>query len=123
MFVPPGLGLLDLYESEMGIKIENIDVDELEQNLQMLIYGLGLIKDLSVKREDNRFIRLKITHSAYRDICAEIERNIGKICKQTGCPICSSILCALTRSLGEKVRIQQVDIKDKRINFQLRIGG
>ncbi|MFX0137688.1 MAG: hypothetical protein ACFFDN_28875 [Candidatus Hodarchaeota archaeon] len=123
VFVPPGLGLLDLYEKEMGVKIENIDIDELEQNLQIMIYGLGLIKDLFIKREENEFIRLKITHSAYKDICEEIARNKGIICKQTGCPICSSILCALTRSLDKKVRIRQVDIKDNIISFKLRIGG
>ena len=122
VFVPPGLGLLELYEKEMGIKIENIDIDELEQNLQIMIYGLGLIKDLSIKREDNKFIRVKIKHSAYQDICEKI-KNRGKICRQTCCPICSSILCAITRSLGKKVRIQKVDIKDNGITFRLRIGG
>ncbi len=122
VFVPPGLGLLELYEREMGIRIENITIDELEQNLQILIYGLALIKDLSIKREDNTFISVKITHSAYRDICEKI-MNKGNICRQTGCPICSSILCAITRTLGKKVRIQGVEIKDNRISFRLRIGG
>ncbi len=122
VFVPPGLGLLETYEREMGIEIEDIDIDELEQNLQIMIYGLGLIKDLSIKKDGNKFIRVKITHSAYQGICEEI-KNKGKICRQTCCPICSSILCAITRSLGKKVRIQQVDIKDNEISFRLRIGG
>jgi len=123
ILVPPGLGLLDLYENEMGIKIENIDVDELEQNLQIMIYGFGLVKDLSIKREDNELIRLKITHLAYKDICDEIAKNSNKICSQAGCPICSSVLCAITRSLGKKVRIQEVNKKDNEISFKLKIGG
>ena len=88
VFIPPGLGLLDLYEREMDLKIENIEIDELEQNLQIMIYGLGLIKDLFIKREGDTAIKLIITRSAYNNICEEIERNKGKICKQTGCPIC-----------------------------------
>ncbi len=122
ILVPPGLGLLETYEKEMGMEIGNIDIDELEQNLQIMIYGLNLIKDLSIKMEDNKFIKVKIKHSAYQDICQKI-KDTGKICRQTCCPICSSVLCAITRSIGKKVRIQKVDVKDNEITFRLRIGG
>jgi hypothetical protein len=123
VFIPPGLGLLDLYEREIDIKIENTDIDELEKDLQIMINGLGLIKDLSIKRESDIFIKLIIMQSAYNNICKGIKKDKDTLCRQTGCPICSSILCAITRSIGKKIRIEQVDINDKRISFRLRIGG
>lgn len=123
VLVPPGLGLLDLYEREFGINIEDIEIDELGQNLQMITHGLDLVKDLSIKSEDKAHIRLKITPSKNNDICEGIVKNREKMCKQAGCPICSSILCAITRSLGKKIRIQELDRKDKEVIFKLKIGG
>ena len=114
---------MDFYESEFGIKIEDIEIDELGQNLQLISNGLDLVKDMSIKRENDTSIQLKITHSSYNGICKEIEKNMDKLIKQTGCPICSSVLCAITRSLGTQVRIQKVDRKDNEISFRLGIGG
>lgn len=123
VLIPPGLELLEAYEKEMGIKIEDIDIDELKRYLQVMIYGLDLINDLSIEREGEKFIKVKIKHSAYKDICDKVTKDMGNVYKQTGCPICSSILCAVTRALGKKVRIHRVDIEDREINYLLRIGG
>jgi hypothetical protein len=123
VFVPPGLELLDTIEKEMGIKFENIDIDKLGQYLQIMIYGLGLLKSLSIELEDEKFIRVKIKHVAYDDIYTDIVKKMGNLYRQTGCPICSSILCAITRSSGKEVRIQNADIEDNEIIYLLRIGG
>ena len=123
VIIPPGLELLETYEKELGIQVKNIDINELKQYLQIMIFGLDLIKDLSIEVEGENFIRVKIKHSTYKDICNKVTENMGKLYKQTGCPICSSILCAATRALGKKVRIHQVDIEDSEITYLLRIGG
>jgi hypothetical protein len=123
VLVPPGLELLETYEKELGIKTESIQIDELMQYLQIMIYGLDLIRDLSLEREGKEFIRVTITHSQYGDICKKIVNEMRNICRQTGCPICSSILCAVTRALSKKIRIQHVDIKENEISYLLKVEG
>jgi hypothetical protein len=120
MFTPPGLGLLELYENDMEIDIKNIEVDELEQNLQIMIYNFGLIKDLSIKKEDN-LIKVKITKPIYYELVKE--KKMEKIYKQTGDPAVSSILCAITRSSGKKIRIQSLEIKDNVFKYTLKVEG
>jgi len=120
--VPPGFELLETFESELDCEIENMDLDELEKRLRIMSYGLDLIKDLSIKKMSDKFIRMNIIHSTHAEVCKRIVSNMENICKQTGCPICSSVLCALTRALGKKLRIQKVEINEYEVRYLLGIG-
>jgi hypothetical protein len=123
LFIPPGLELLDTYEKEIGIKVKNIDINELDQYLKVMIHGLDLVNDLSIKKDNGKNVRVKIKHSGYKEICTQVTKDMGKLSEQTGCPICSSVLCAVTRSLGKEVRILQAESKENEISYLLGIGG
>jgi hypothetical protein len=119
IFPPPGLALLDIYEKEMNIKIKSITFEELEQRFQMFCRSMGLLKNLSLKKDDEVII-VKITHSRYKDLCQRIRMDMSDICRQVCCPLCSLILCALTRALGTKVRIQHVESKNNTVELTLK---
>jgi hypothetical protein len=122
VFIPPGLGLMELYEREMNIKFNDVNVEELAQHLQIMNHGLNLVKDLSIKKINDSRINLIITKAIDYYVCENNVNDMDNLCIKTGCPICSSILCAITRSIDSKVKIEQVDIKDGRIYFTLKIG-
>lgn len=122
VFFPPGLELLESVEREKEKTFKNMNIEELEKNLQIMIHGLDLFRSLTIKIDNEKEIRFIIIHSIYKDVCSKIFQDMGKICRQTGCPICSSILCALTRALDKKVRIEDVRVKNDLIEYKLRIG-
>ena len=103
---PPGLGLANLYEEELGTDFTKVDLNYLQNNLpKLFIEGLEIAEDLEMSMEDD-IIHTKITGSIYKDSCNEA-RKLPNICNSLGCPLCSSIACALTRSTGKPVIIEK----------------
>jgi len=50
-----------------------------------------------------------MTETIYRDICNEI-RKLPNICSSFGCPLCSSVACALARASGKPVVIEKIEL-------------
>lgn len=106
---PPGLGLTNLYEEELGRDFVGADMAYLQNNLPALfIEGLELAEDLEINVE-GEIIHVKIAGSAYADICREIRNTAPKICTFIGCPLCSSIALTLTRTMGKPILIEKVE--------------
>jgi hypothetical protein len=122
VFAPPGLEILESIEGEKGKTTKDLNIGELEKYLQIMIGGFEIIRDLSIKMDGEKNISVVITHLNYKDVCSKIYKDMGIICRQTGCPICSSILCALTRSLNKKIRIEDVKVKNELVEYKLKIG-
>jgi hypothetical protein len=121
-FTPPGLGLVNLFENELGTDFTRADLNYLQNNLpKLLIEDLEIAEDFELKIENN-MIQVKITSSIYKDFWKEA-RKLSNICSSIGCPLCSSIAIALTRATGKPVIIENTEATEDgetiRANFRL----
>jgi len=106
---PPGLGLVNLYEKELGKVFSKVDLNYLQNNLPKLFTeDLEIAEDLEINIKDD-MIRAKITGSVNKDLCNEA-RKLPNICGSVGCPLCSSIAIALTRATGKSVIIEKTEV-------------
>lgn len=106
---PPGLDLANLYENELKKDFAEVDLNYLQNNLPKLFTeDLEIAEDLEINIENN-MIRAKITGSINKDLCNET-RELPNICGSLGCPICSSIAIALTRTTGKSVIIEKTEV-------------
>lgn len=104
---PPGLSLVNLYEDELGTDFAKVDLNYLRMNLpKLFIEGLEIAEDLEISVEGVR-IHVRITGSIYTESCREIRNTSPNICTSLGCPLCSSITCALARTTGKPVMIEE----------------
>lgn len=119
---PPGLDLANLYENELGKPFTKINLNYLQNNLpRVFVENLEIAEDLEINPENN-FIRVKIKGSINKNLCNET-RELKNIHDSIGCPICSSIAIALTRTTGKPITIDKTTkLKDGEtieINFRL----
>lgn len=112
---PPGVGLVNLYEKELGKDFTKVNLNYLQNNLpKLFIEGLEITEGLEINVEANR-IQVKIIGSIYKNFCNEV-RKLSNVCNSIGCPLCSSIACALTRAIGKPIIIKKTDLsKDNKI--------
>jgi len=104
---PPGLGLANLFERELGTSFAKVDLDHLQNNLpKLFVEGLEMSEDFEMDVHDN-VINVKITESIYKGLCSEVRKLSSNICGSLGCPLCSSIACALTRATGKPIIIEK----------------
>jgi len=105
---PPGLGLVNLFEEELGINFAKVDLNYLQNNLpKLFIEGLEIAEDLEMNVENN-LVHLKMKGTIYNDFCNKV-RKLSNICNSFGCPLCSSIAIALTRATGKPIIIEKVE--------------
>jgi hypothetical protein len=109
MFItPPGLGLANYFENELGKNFAKADLKYLQNNLpKLFMENLEIAEDLEVETENNTF-HIRIINSVYKDFCSKA-RKFPSICGSIGCPICSAIACALTRATGKPVVVAKDD--------------
>jgi hypothetical protein len=102
--VPSGVALVNLFEKELGTSFGRVDLDYLERNLpKVIIEDLEIAKDLELSVEDRR-VHVRMKDPIYKDLCDE-ERRLSRVCGVFGCPLCSSIACALARASGKSIVI------------------
>jgi len=121
---PPGLGLANLFEKEIGKDFVKVDFNYLQANLpKLLVEDLEIAENLEIMLEDDS-IQIKITGSIYKDFCKEA-RKLPNICGSIGCPLCSSFAIAITRATGNLVVIDKIlhSRDDKIIRAYYRILG
>lgn len=103
---PPGLGLVNMYEEELGVVFARVDLNYLVNNLpRLFVEGLEAAENLEFDVE-NGVVRVKLAGSVYVSLCREAV-NLSKVCRSIGCPLCSSIACALARASGKPVVIEK----------------
>lgn len=106
---PPGLGLVNLYENELGTDFSKVDLNYLQNNLpKLFVEGLEIAEDLELNVEGN-IIQTKIVGSIYTKFCKELRKLSSNVCSSFGCPLCSSIAIALTRATGKPIIIEKAE--------------
>ena len=100
--VPSGVALVNLFERELGVSFAKVDLEYLERNLpKVLVEDLEIAEDFELSVEGGR-VHVRIEGSVYKDLCDEVRR-LSRVCGSFGCPLCSSIACALARASGRPV--------------------
>jgi hypothetical protein len=119
---PSGLGLVNLFENELGTDFTKADLSYLITNLpKLLVEELEIAEDAELKIENN-VIQVKIIDSIYKDFWKEA-RKLSNVYNSIGCPLCSSIAIALTRATGKPVIIENIEATEdgKTINANFRL--
>jgi len=108
---PPGLGLTNLYEEEMGISFSQIDLDDLTKTLpKVFAEDLEIAESLEIERKSDS-VCFRITKHIYTDLC---QNNASADCDRSlYCPLCSSIAIALSRVYKKPIVINRLQIAPK----------
>jgi len=101
--IPPGFGLMDLFEKELKLEFTEIDLDQLYNRLlPIIVTNLKLASDFEINFE-NGLIHVRITDSAYMGLYSS-ECGLKSI-RFIGCPLTSAIAGALAKTTGKLVTI------------------
>jgi len=104
---PPGLGLVEQFEKELRASFTKINLEDLCEILpKIILEDLQLAKDIEMEAEDNQ-VQLKITDSIYKALYHEADLESVHF---LGSPIESAIACAIAKSTGKPVTIQESKI-------------
>jgi len=100
---PPGQGLAEKFERELNTKFTNINLQDLCEVLpKIILEDLQLAREMVMEAEENR-VQLKITDSIYKSLYQEADL---KSVRFLGTPLESAIACAIAKSTGKPVFIQ-----------------
>jgi hypothetical protein len=113
--VPSGVALVNLCEKELGTSFAKENLDYLMINLpKVFIEALEIAKDFEFNIEGDK-VEARLQESIFKDLCHTSKIDLV-ICRSFGCPLCSSIACALTRASGKPVIIEEKNIsQDQKI--------
>lgn len=121
---PAGLDLANLYENELRKDFARVPLKYLQEKLPKLFEeDLEIANDMEMSIESDE-IKVRITGSIFENLCKEA-RKLSSICGSFGCPLCSSIAVALTRTTGNPVIIEESkqSLDSKTIETYYRILG
>jgi len=116
-FTPPGLGLANLYEKELGKFFNSVDLNYLQKTLpKLLVENLELAKKVDIKIERD-VVTVKITGSVYTKLFKEATE-LSNIYNSLGCPVCGSVAIALTRVTGKCLVVENTEVRDDEESFE-----
>jgi len=143
LLTPPGAELTRLFEKRLKTSFNNVDLNYLQQNLpRLFIEDLEIAENLEIEilpqqvlavrtsdssslvQAEHYTVHVRITDPICKEICEESNK-LTHTCGRIGCPICSSIGCALTRATGAPVMIEtaQTSKTEKTIEVNYRVLG
>jgi hypothetical protein len=140
LVTPPGAELTRMFEKTLGTSFMRVDLGYLQQNLpKLFIEDLEIAENLEMEilsaekaaaNSDSLIlagayvgtVHVRITDPICKEVCEESAR-LTRVCGKMGCPVCSSIACALTKATGETVMIQstQSQKEGKTVDVTYRI--
>lgn len=114
LLTPLGKELMKMYESYSEMDFTNAGLYVVE-NASAVLRSLGLAKSVTVEESGDR---IKVYVESVRT------NTCSKTCEQVACPICSSILLSIAKSLQELILIEEFKVEDEFIEISVkRIGG
>jgi hypothetical protein len=112
--IPPGQGLVNLFEEKLGTDLFKTDLYYLQSSLPRLFTeDLELAKDFDMDINGD-IVHVRIKGSVYSNVCSEV-RKLANICCRVGCPLCSAIAYALAKASGKAVRIEKNEFHEDEI--------
>lgn len=106
LFVPPGLALASLYEQKLTKSFLQIDLDTLLTILpDILVEKVEIAQAIEITKEGTE-ITVRATKPSLKGLCSEM-KELPRTHRILGCPFSSSIACALAKSTGKLVTIEE----------------
>jgi hypothetical protein len=103
--IPPGQGLMNLYEKELRTDFSKRDLNYLRNKLsKLLVENLEILEDLEINKKDD-VVYVKMKGAFHKNLCNQFRGNTH--ISRLGCPICSSIACALAKATDQAVTIER----------------
>ncbi len=111
---PLGKELMRMYESYSEMDFANAGLYAVE-NASAVLRSLGLAKSVTVEESG---AKVKVYVDGVRtNACS-------KTCEQIACPVCSSILLSIAKSLQELIMVEEFKFEDGFVEISARrIGG
>lgn len=104
---PPGQGLLEQFEKELRVNLTNIDLEDLCEIIpKIILEDLQLAREVVMEAEEN-LVHLKIIGSIYQALYYEADLQSVRF---LGSPLESAIACAIAKTTGKTVTIQESKI-------------
>jgi len=114
LLTPLGKELMKMYESYSEMDFTNAGLHVVE-NASAVLRSLGLAKSVTVEESEER---IKVYVDGVRT------NTCSKTCEQIACPICSSILLSIAKSLQELILVEEFKFEEEFIEISARrIGG
>ena len=118
LLTPAGIDLLTLCEKEAKRSCVGIGLAALENDLQSLRSGFGLLQDFHIK-ESNERITVRVEYAGARAACKTVRTELPDTCRQFACFGCSCLMTGIAKSIGRAVRVEDVDNAQDRVIFRL----
>ena len=117
LVAPPGLGILTQIEEKMNVDFTKIELDELCEVMPTFItQDLNLAKGIQMELNGNQ-AHLKVFDSLYKKLHSV--RNNFKSVNILGCPIGSAVACALAKTSGRTVAIQNQQVSPDGLTIEV----
>ncbi|MEM4520262.1 MAG: hypothetical protein QXF23_00875 [Candidatus Bathyarchaeia archaeon] len=116
---PPGLGILDQIEKEIGKDLASVQLSDLSEIMpQVLIGDLQLAKDIEIDVEENQ-VHVTMVNPAYQSLYTSEDLSSVHF---LGCPLASAIACAIAKSTGKVVAIQKIAVSRENQTFIVKVS-
>lgn len=110
---PPGQALMDLYEKRLGTDFSRTNLNYLKNKLpDLLVEDLEILDDLEINEVADGLVVAKMKGEVHMSLCNQ-NASHSQICSRLGCPLCSSLACALARATDKAVIIERNDVNAK----------
>ena len=117
LFAPPGAELLKNFEDALGTSFTKVDIRYIEEHVpKLLVDDLELARRVEVDSEKDR-VDVTIENPAYRDM---YRAEISDMIRLLGCPVASSIACALAKASGRPVFIEDYQAQEENNHVVIR---
>jgi len=102
---PPGLALSKLFEKKLEKPFTETDLKGIQKELPRLFEELQITKKMNIQSEGDT-VTIEVTNHIFKDLCQET-RKLPKTHEKVGCPLSSAIACALAKTTGKPVTIEE----------------
>jgi|Deesub1362B_J571_1020462.scaffolds.fasta_scaffold00014_105 hypothetical protein len=114
LLTPLGKELVKMYESYSELDFTNAGLHAVE-NASAVLRSLGLADSITIEESEDRII--VYLNGVKASMCS-------KTCEQIACPICSSVLLSIAKSLQELIVVDEFKFENGLIEISARrIGG
>lgn len=105
--VPPGFGLVDLFEQQLNHDFTEIDINDFNSALSLILNDLDLASNCEFTIEGDH-LTLKLIGSIFYNLYLK-EHQLKSI-HIVGCPLISAIACALTKVTKKPVLVTKIAV-------------
>ena len=102
LLTPPGFALSKLFEQALGKSFTKTDLTALQFNLSELLVELEIAENVEIQTQAN-IVTVQITNSIFHTVCQDTKPQTHT---QVGCLLTSAIGCALAKTAGKPITIQ-----------------